>query len=1058
METMEKQQGVGYWLSPQQKLVWSSEGGASWNAAACALIEGPLDFRRLREALRRAVSRHEALRTVYRLRAGMKTPFQVVLDELEPAWEEMDLSGLDSAGQQAKLDELFQAAGQRVFDPASGPIVHASLSALGPDRTALTLSVPALAADGTSLGILLRELGALYADRPQDLPAEPLQYAQYAQWQNDLQEADDENARGAREFWKKQEPRTPLALPRDAINGPEGHGPVRLALDDASVRRIDAIAAQHGAKLENVLLAAWQILLWRLTGETQFETRVFLSGREYEELAGTIGLTGKFVPIPVRFDGDYTFAETIKRLAEARVAAAEWQEHFTPGDGADGLAAAFEYSELEGAQTCASAVFHPGRREVCQEPFQIKLCVRREGAELALEFHYDATRLGREAVARWSRHFETLLAAAVESPQTSAGALPLLTADERKRILVDWNATDAGYPRQTLHELFEAQAARTPEREAVRSGEQSLTFGDLNRRANHLAHYLRAQGVQPNSRVGLCLDRGVEMITALLAVLKSGGAFIPLSADNPKARLEQQMKGAAAILTEEKFLDRMPSLPCPALCIDRDGGLWSGLPDSNLPLVNTPEDLAYVIFTSGSTGVPKGVAIRHRNLVNYSTFIAGRLELERFPDGLQFATVSTLAADLGNTCIYPSLLTGGCLHVIPYEVSTDGARFAEYASRWPIDVLKIVPTHLEALLGSHAGDAILPRQFLVMGGDALTPGLLERIEARGASCEVFNHYGPTETTVGSLTLRLRDYAWREAQAVPIGRPIANTRVYILDPRREPVPVGVTGELFIGGAGVAAGYLDQPELTAERFVSDPFAGGEMYRTGDLARYQPDGNVEFLGRGDGQVKIRGFRIELGEVEAALLAHPSVRQAVVMARPDARGEKRLAAYVTGAQGEDLTAEALRAHLKELLPEPMIPSAIVTLAKMPLNANGKIDRQNLPEPEEVLLRKAEFIAPVPGTEEDVAAIWREVFHRERIGAVDDFFEAGGHSLLATQVVSRVRERFQVELPMRILFDQPTIRGLAQAVDEAREAGRLESAEPAIMPVSREAYRARRT
>jgi long-subunit acyl-CoA synthetase (AMP-forming) len=362
------------------------------------------------------------------------------------------------------------------------------------------------------------------------------------------------------------------------------------------------------------------------------------------------------------------------------------------------------------------------------------------------------------------------------------------------------------------------------------------------------------------------------------------------------------------------------------------------------------------------------------------------------------------------------------------------------------------------LLDSHPGAAILPRQFLVMGGDALTAALLERIEARGGSCEVFNHYGPTETTVGSLTLRLRDCSWREAQAVPIGRPIANTRVYILGPRREPVPVGVTGELYIGGAGVAAGYLDQLELTAERFVSDPFAGGEMYRTGDLARYQSDGNVEFLGRGDGQVKIRGFRIELGEVEAALLAHPGVRQAVVVARPDARGEKRLVAYVTGAQGDDVTAEALRAHLKEQLPEPMIPSAIVTMAKLPLNANGKIDRQNLPEPEEVLLRKAEFVAPVPGTEEDVAAIWREVFRRERIGAVDDFFEAGGHSLLATQVVSRVRERFQVELPMRILFDQPTIRGLAQAVDAAREAGKLESAEPAIIPVSRDAYRARRT
>jgi amino acid adenylation domain-containing protein len=520
------------------------------------------------------------------------------------------------------------------------------------------------------------------------------------------------------------------------------------------------------------------------------------------------------------------------------------------------------------------------------------------------------------------------------------------------------------------------------------------------------------------------------------------------------------LSGAIALITEEKLLGQMPAFSGKTICLDRDQHLWSDQPLTNPSSKTTPENLVYVIYTSGSTGVPKGVAVRHRNLVNYSHFITQRLRLDEHPEGLQFGTVSTIGADLGNTCIYPALISGGCLHVIGYDVSTDAQRFARYTSQYPLDVLKIVPSHLQALLHSAEAQHVLSRKYLILGGETLTPRLMESIEGLGGSCEVLNHYGPTETTVGSLTLRLAEYDWKNAPAasIPIGWPIANTQAYILDALLQPVPLGVVGELYVAGDGVTAGYLNQPDRTAERFVSNPFvadANARMYRTGDLARYLADGNIEFLGRGDDQVKIRGFRIELGEIESVLVKRAGVKQAVVLAKDDERGDKRLLAYVVADRDQSNSPEELRVHLKQQLPEFMVPSAIVLLPRIPLNANGKIDRQSLPEPESVETKV--YLEPKTPSEEIVAKIWVEVLRRERISTADNFFELGGHSLLATQVISRVREQFQVELPIRALFDSPTISGLAEAIVNADKSA-PETQPPAIVRVSREQYRSSRS
>jgi amino acid adenylation domain-containing protein len=548
------------------------------------------------------------------------------------------------------------------------------------------------------------------------------------------------------------------------------------------------------------------------------------------------------------------------------------------------------------------------------------------------------------------------------------------------------------------------------------------------------------------------------MLVGVLGILKAGAAYVPLSGDQPAARLEQQMGGLAALLTEEQLQEKLPRFSGAMLRLDRDQARWGQQPDSNPPLTIDSEHLVYVIYTSGSTGAPKGVGVRHRNLVNYAHFIARRLELDKHGEGLRFATVSTLSADLGNTCIYPALLTGGSVQVVPYEVATDSQQLGEYMEKYAVDVLKIVPSHLGAMLETGGGRRVLPRKYLVLGGEMLSRGLVEKIADLQPGCAVVNHYGPTETTVGSLTLGLQEYDWKRsaARSIPIGRPIANTRIYILDGEQQPVPGGVVGELYIAGEGVAAGYVDQPERTAERFVHDRFGGdGEarMYRTGDLARYLADGQVEFLGRGDDQVKIRGFRVELGEIEAVLGQQAGVQQAVVLAREDGRGERRLAAYVVARRETNLDLNALREHLARHLPEYMIPAALVPLAKLPLTANGKVDRQALPAPEQASMEAASYVAPRTPTEQMVAQIWAEVLRLDRVGIHDNFFKIGGHSLKATQVISRVRKQLRKDLAIRLLFERPTVHEIARVVDALPESV-AKRKEPELMRVSRDSYR----
>ena len=1062
---MENPANAGFWLSPHQRHVWTlQQEGSAYRSSCLVLVEGALTADSLRRSLLQLVARNEILRTIYRRQPGMTFPFQVVLESADPLLEVVDLSSLPVSAQREQLDALVRSEQVRSEGPEGAPVLTARFAALGVNRSALILSLPALAADHRSLQILVHQLGEFVSGTAVEAGEEPLRYVQFAQWQNDLVEGTDEIATKGQEFWKNSADAAAALLLPNEIQSRDGFVPRTWSssLDDVTSNRLQSLAEKLRTSSAEVLLAAWQSLLWRLNGQSAFKVGTVFDGREYDELRDTVGLIQKTIPVDSRFDGDFRFREVVEHVRTSMAQAAEWQEHYIPGTGfGPEPPVSFEYVDRSATNPHGDVSFTLAEVFSGSDNHRLKLSAAQRANGLALEFHYDGSRFASNSIESIAGYFQNLLSAAVEDPETQVSRLPLLAGAEQQQLVVEWNQTSADYPRdKCLHELFETQAALTPDRPALQFNEELLSYRELNERSNQVAHFLRAQGVGPDSLVGLCVDRSAGMMVALLGILKAGSAYVPLNPDNPKPRLTQQLAGAIALITESKLLAHIPEFAGKTVCLDRDQDLWNDQMRTNPTGTATPENLVYVIYTSGSTGVPKGVAVRHRNLVNYSHFITRRLRLDQHPDGLQFGTVSTIGADLGNTCIYPALISGGCLHVISYDVSTDAQRFARYTGEYPLDVLKIVPSHLQALLQSAEAKQVLPRQYLILGGETLTPKLLDNIQSLGGRCEVLNHYGPTETTVGSLTLRLAEYDWKNATSasIPIGRPIDNTRIYILDALQQPVPTGVIGELYIAGDGVTAGYLNQPERTAERFVRNLFvqdANARMYRTGDLARYLQDGNVEFLGRGDDQVKIRGFRIELGEIEAVLASRMGVKQAVVLAREDERGERRLLAYVVANRDQNNSPEELRAHLKEQLPEVMVPSAIVLLAKIPLTANGKIDRQALPEPEAVETR--EYIAPKTPAEEGVAKIWTEVLHRDRIGADENFFDLGGHSLLATLVISRVREHFQIELPIRTLFESPTITGLAAAITSADKA-KPENQEPAIVRVPRELYRAGRS
>jgi amino acid adenylation domain-containing protein len=1028
-------------LSFMQQRLWFLEqyepGGYAYNMPGAVRLSGTLDVAALRRSLDEVVRRHETLRTRFALAGG--EPVQVIAPALQLALPVSDLGGLEEGAREARLAEILREEARRPFNLEEAPLMRARLVRLSETEQVLAVTLHHIVSDGWSLDLLLRELAALYgafsAGAPSPLPELTIQYADYAHWQRQSLQGESLAKRLA--YWKEQMGGAPavLELPADRPRPPArtNRGSKQTAvLTREQTDALKALSRREGVTLFMTLLAAFEVLLYRYTGQPDIVVGTPHSNRHPVETESLVGFFVNMLVLRTDLSGNPTFTELLGRVRETALTAYSHDlpferlvEELQPERDASRhplfqVMAVLQGPPLPPLETPALA-WRPLEVETQTAKFDLSLDMAETGQGLSLALEYSTDLFEPATAARLLGHLRTLLAGVASEPARRIDELPLLSEAERVVLLEEWNDTGRPYPRgECLHELFEAQAERTPGSTALIFGGRRITYGELNARANQTAHLLRSSGVGPEVVVGLYLERSPEMLTSILGVLKAGGAYLPIDRSYPQERIRGMLEDAriGVLLTQSSLRDGLPACGVEVVSVDAEPEGMAAAGVENPPALARPDNLAYVIYTSGSTGRPKGVAISHGSAVTMlhwarETFDAGQLR------GVLAST--SISFDLSVFEMFLPLSFGGRVVLVQNVLELPRLPAAD-----EVTLVNTVPSAMAELM--RVGGVPASVRTVNLAGEALKAELVERIYEQTAATQVWNLYGPTEDTTYSTYALVAP-----AAPVTIGRPIACTQVYLLDAQRQPVPVGVAGELYLGGDGLARGYLKRPALTAERFVPDPFggrAGARLYRTGDLARYRGDGTIEYLGRGDEQVKIRGFRIELGEIEAALGRHPSVREAVVVAREADGGDKQLVAYLVAGGGRAPAVEEVRAFLKARLPDYMIPSAFVHLDALPLTPNGKVDRRALPAPERTRPDLAgAFVAPRTGIEEMVAAAWSQVLGLERIGVHDNFFALGGHSLLATRVVTRLRETFQMELPVRSLFESPTVAEMASLI-----------------------------
>jgi amino acid adenylation domain-containing protein/non-ribosomal peptide synthase protein (TIGR01720 family) len=1039
-------------LSFAQQRLWFLEqlepGSPLYNISAMVRLEGTLDVAALERSFTELSRRHESLRTTFQADAEGHA-WQRIHPPTPTELARVDLSTLPPGEQETEVRRLADQASRRAFDLTRGPLLRSTLLRLSDTNHVLVLCVHHIVSDGWSMDVLVREVGVLYdafvRGQTSPLPELAAQYVDHACWQREQLQGDALTRQ--LDWWKQQLAGAPAHLelptdrPRRPVQGIRGASQP-LHLSEASWERLRAMARREDVTPFMVLLAAFQVLLHRYSGQEDLCVGSPIAGRTQGVTEGLIGFFVNTLVLRSRFTPDTSFRALLGQVRNVTLGAYAHQD--IPFEKlVDELSPVREFSRTPLFQAMlvlqpdpVSRLALPGlslRRlplHTQTSKFDLSLVLSELDGGLIGSLDFATDLFEPATAARMVEHLLTLLEAAIDAPETRVGDLPLFGDAERVRLLKDLATEEAAFPsRDSVLELFEEHVTRHPRRPAVACEDQVLTYAQLDARANQLAWHLRSLGIGPEGRVAVCLERSVDTVVALLGIWKAGAAYGPLDTEWPASRLEALVRAVSvqAVVTTSPHAAVLASAPAPVVALDTLAEHLSGLSASRPPAALRPQHVAYVLFTSGSTGQPKGVAVAHAQLLNYVQAATQRLGLEACES---FALVSTFVADLGNTVLFPALCLGGVLHVLTRERAANPVGVAEYFQRHPIDCMKIVPSHLAALMTAPQPSRVLPRKRLVMGGEAPSWSLVEEVHRLAPGCEVHNHYGPTETTVGVLAGRVPLPLTQPTSAtVPLGRPLANTRAYVLDAGLRLVPIGVPGELYVGGDQVTQGYAAQPGLTAERYVPDPYSpkpGARMYRTGDRARWLADGRLEFLGRVDFQVKLRGFRVELGEVEKVLERHEAVRQAVVVARESTPGHLHLVGYVVPRATSEVDTRALRAFLQSQLPEYMVPSAIVVLEALPLNANGKLDRKALPAPESFDTAKDTFVAPRDEVEQRLAGIWTQVLGLPRVGVHDNFFELGGDSIISLQVVARARQA-GISLATRDLFQHQTLEALAR-------------------------------
>ncbi len=1051
-------------LSFAQQRIWfldQLEPGPQYNDPFHLRLEGPLDRRALQRALSEIARRHESLRACFDAVEGQ--PRQRILPPAEVALPVMDLTALGAAEREEQATRLAVEESRGAFDLSRGPLFRARLLCLHPAAHVLLLTFHHIAMDGWSRTMFLRELSVLYEafaqGRPSPLPELSIQYADFAAWQQ--RQTQGEAWKQELSFWKKQLHGIPSLMewPADFVRPArqsQRGARQELRIGRALTDELAELSRREGCTLFMTLLAAFQTLAFRHTGQADVVIGCPIANRNRSELEELIGCFLNTLVLRTSFAGDPGFREMLQRAREAAMAAYAHQD----------LAYEKLVEELNPKRDPSyNPVFQtmfifqntpPPPREVAglsltpfeahngTAKFDLTLSISETADGLAGWIEYATDLFKRDTIVRLTAHFQRLLEEIVRDPRQRVARLPMLTADERRQFS-QWNDTRREFPFELCaHQLFEKQAAERPGAVAAEFGARRLSYRELDEHAERLASRLRSLGVKPEVPVGIYLERSLEMLVAVLGVLKAGGAFVPLDPMLPAERIGFVLEDSeAAVLITQPTLEKtvgdlarcnhetgltrniQGGVSGNLVLLSLRGNVQSASPSGAAWVRPQPENLAYVIYTSGSTGRPKGVQISHRAVVNAVESLRADLNITAADTWL---AVTTLSFDIAVLELLLPLSVGGRVVIAPSETVIDGGCLSEELERSAATVMQATPTTWRLMLAS--GWTGQPRLKVLCGGEAWTAELARALLPRCGS--LWNMYGPTETTIWSAIQSIKP-----EDDVLIGRPIANTQFYVLDPHLQPVPAGVTGELFIGGEGLARGYWRRPELTAEKFVPDHLSGrpgARLYKTGDLVRFREDGRIEFLGRTDHQVKIRGHRIETSEVEALLAAHPAIRECVVVAQLDASGENRLIAYIVSRAGRVEAVQEWRRYLMGKLPEYMIPAFFVPLLELPRTPNGKINRQELPKPKIAGAARVPGIsAPMSPGETALAAIWREVLGVAEIGPDDNFFELGGHSLMVMQAIARIRRVFEVEFPLQTFFGEPCLATAAASIESLR-------------------------
>ncbi|HLI09340.1 MAG TPA: amino acid adenylation domain-containing protein [Ktedonobacteraceae bacterium] len=1034
-------------LSFAQQRIWFFEqlvpGSPVHNITQVARVVAPVDRAILERCFETIIRRHETLRTTFAMIDGQ--PVGIVSPPQPVHLGFIDLRAAPLEEREEQAHQLIVREARRPFDLERGPLLRVILLQLADQEYLILLVMHHIIADNWSAGVLLQELGTLYwayaAGKPSPLSELPFAYADFARWQKEWLQG--ERLDSLLTYWKQQLAGSPPLLelpvdrPRPALQS--FHGARRqFSLSPDVVQGLRQLSQQQGVTMVMLLLAAFKTLLYRYTGQTDLPVGMPIANRSRAGCEALIGLFVNTLVIRTDLSGAPTFLELLERVRRVTLDAYKHQdlpfeklvEELQPERNLsysplfqvlfnfkrDGLAAAgVPILRLEDVDN-----------GTCQ--FDLALNLIESGETISGSIEYSTDLFDAETIERIIGHYQVLLQAVIADPRQPVTQLPLLSEREKQHF-ARWNATQAAYPASAcMHQLVAEQAARSPQRIAVSFEDQHITYQELNERANQLAHYLQALGVGPETFVGICMERSLEMMIALLGVLKAGGAYVPLDPSFPSGRLAfmQQDAGIPVLLTQRALLEKIPVCAPRIICIDTDRAYIMAESTADCESSVSALNAAYMLYTSGSTGVPKGVIVQHRSVVNLLHFMLRQLAVAAEDILL---SVTTLSFDIATLELFLPLLAGARLVIAASEVVSDGQRLAEQIEAVGATVMQATPATWRMLLES-GWQGYKPLRMLC-GGEALSRKLANQL--LGCGSVLWNVYGPTETTIWSTIERVVE----GEGPVSIGRPLANTQVYVLDRSLQPVPVGVPGELYIGGAGLARGYHQREELTAEKFIRHPLGAAEerLYRTGDLVRFLPDGRLEFLGRLDHQIKLRGFRIELGEVEAALRQHAAIREAVVVVREDIPNDRCLVAYLIG--DEQLSPAEIRLFLRKKLPEYMIPAAFVQLDAFPLTPNGKVDRRALPAPCHVQAGgERPFVAPATSMEKALAPLWEETLGISPIDAHDNFFELGGHSLLATKLTFQMRKTLGIDVPLHVLFQTPTIAGMAQVIELIQQRG----------------------